>query len=168
LPATTPVAAQRSGALVTTYTSPTLKRIDATGTVRIGHRTSSPPFAFLNEKKKPIGYSLDLCEVVVDEISQEVGKPLTVEFKPVTPENRIDLVSSGEIDLECGSTTNTAERRKMVAFSPTMFVTGTKLLVRRGSNIRTLRDLEGKTIVLTRGTVQEASIPKIAERQKLS
>ena len=164
---TTPTAAQRTGALVVTYSSPTLKRIDETRTVRVGHRTNSPPFAFLDAKKQPVGYSLDLCEVVVDEIAREIGKPLTVEFKPVTPENRIELVRSGEIDLECGSTTNSAERRKLVAFSPTMFVTGTKLLVRRGGNIRTLRDLEGKAVVLTRGTVQEGSIPKIAERQKL-
>jgi len=163
-----PAAAQRAGALVVTYTSPTLKRIDETRVVRVGHRTNSPPFAFLDAKKKPIGYSLDLCEIVVDEIAREVGKELTVEYRPVTPENRIELVRSGEIDLECGSTTNTAERRKIVAFSPTMFVTGTKLLVRRGSGIRTLRDLEGKTIVLTRGTVHETAIPKLAERQKLS
>ena len=86
----------------------------------------------------------------------------------MTPENRFDLVNSGAIDLECGSTTNNVERRKTVAFSPTMFVTGTKLLVRRGSGIRSLRDLAGKTIVLTRGTVHETAIPKLAERQKLS
>ena len=163
-----PALAQRTGALTVTWSSPTLKRIDETATVRLGHRVSSPPFAFLDAKKQPIGYSLDICEVVVDEIAREVGKALTVEFRPVTPENRIELVRSGAIDLECGSTTNSADRRKVVGFSPTMFVTGTKLLVRRGSSIRTLRDLEGKTIVLTRGTVQETSIPKLVERQKLS
>ena len=166
--ATYPALAEAAGALVVTWSSPTLKRIDETGIVRLGHRVNSPPFAFLDAKKKPVGYSLDICEVVVDEIAREVGKALTVEFRPVTPENRFELVRSGAIDLECGSTTNSADRRKIVAFSPTMFVTGTKLLVRRGSGIRSLRDLEGKTIVLTRGTVQETSIPKIVERQKLS
>jgi ABC-type amino acid transport substrate-binding protein len=95
-------------------------------------------------RRQPVGYSLDICEVVVDEIAREVGKALTVEFRPVTPENRIELVRSGAIDLECGSTTNSADRRKVVGFSPTMFVTGTKLLVRRGSGIRTLRDLEAR------------------------
>ena len=156
------------GALIVAYSSPTLKRIDETGVVRLGHRENSPPFAFLDAKRKPIGYSLDLCEIVVDEIAREVGKELTVEYRAVTPENRLELVTSGAIDLECGSTTNTAERRKIVAFSPTTFVTGTKLLVRRGSGIRSLRDLEGKTIVLTRGTVHETAIPKLVERQKLS
>jgi len=162
-----PALAQR-GALVVPYTSATLKRIDETRVVRLGHRQNSPPFAFLDAKGKPIGYSLDLCELVVDEIASEVGKDITVEYRAVTPENRFDLVTSGAIDLECGSTTNNAERRKVVAFSPTLFVTGTKLLVRRGSNIRSLRDLAGKTIVLTRGTVHETAIPKLAERQKLS
>jgi len=166
--AASPALAQRTGALTVTWSSPTLKRIDETGIVRLGHRVSSPPFAFLDAKRQPVGYSLDICEVVVDEIAREVGKALTVEFRPVTPENRIELVRSGAVDLECGSTTNSADRRKVVGFSPTMFVTGTKLLVRRGSGIRTLRDLEGKTVVLTRGTVQETSVPKLVERQKLS
>jgi ABC-type amino acid transport substrate-binding protein len=163
-----PAAAQRAAVPIVAYSSGTLKRIDETRIVRLGHRENSPPFAFLDAKKKPIGYSLDLCEVVVDEIAREVGKDLSVEFRAVTPENRFDLVTSGAIDLECGSTTNTAERRKIAAFSPTTFVTGTKLLVRRGSGIRSLRDLEGKTIVLTRGTVHEAAIPKLVERQKLT
>jgi ABC-type amino acid transport substrate-binding protein len=162
-----PAVAQRTGALVATYASATLKRIDETRVVRLGYRENSPPFAFLDAKRKAIGYSLDLCQVVVDAIAREVGKDLAAEYRAVTPENRFELVSSGAIDLECGSTTNTAERRKIVAFSPTIFVTGTKLLVHRGSGIRSLRDLDGKTIVLTRGTVHETAVPRLAERQKL-
>ena len=165
--AASPALAQRTGALTVTWSSPTLKRIDETGIVRLGHRVSSPPFAFLDAKKQPVGYSLDICEVVVDEIAREVGKALTVEFRPVTPENRIELVRSGAIDLECGSTTNSADRRKVVGFSPTMFVTGTKLMVRRGSGLYGLSDLAGKTIVLTRGTVHETAIPKLAQRQNI-
>lgn len=163
-----PAAAQRAGPQIELWSSATLKRIDATAVVRLGYRENSPPFAFLNAKKQPIGYSLDICEVVVDEIVREIRKELRVEYRPVTPENRFELVASGAIDLECGSSTNTAERRKSVAFSPTIFVTGTKLLVRRGSGIRTLRDLDGKTIVLTRGTVHETTVPRLAARQKLS
>jgi glutamate/aspartate transport system substrate-binding protein len=160
--------AEPAGPAIERWSSPTLKRIQSTGVVRIGYRENSPPFAFLDAKGKPIGYSLDLCEVVVDEIAREVDREVSVEYKAVTPENRFEMVTSGAIDLECGSSTNTAERRKTVAFSPTMFVTGTKLMVRRGSGIRTLRDLDGKTIVLTRGTVQETNVPKIAARQKLT
>ena len=160
------LAQQPSSAFVFPY-SGTLKKIRDSGVVTIGHRQNSPPFAFLDKKGKPIGYSLDLCEIVVEEIIAELRKDVRVAYRPVTPENRLDLVTSGEIDLECGSTTNNAERRKTVAFSPTIFVTGTKLLVRRGSRILNLRDLQGKTVVLTRGTVHEAAIPKLAERQKL-
>jgi ABC-type amino acid transport substrate-binding protein len=148
--------------------SGTLKKINDSGEIRIGYRENSPPFAFLDAQRKPLGYSLDLCEIVVEEIAAELGKDIRVIRRPVTPENRFDLVSSGEVDLECGSTTNNLERRKTMAFSPTMFVTGTKLLVRRGSGILNFRDLAGKTIVLTRGTVHETAIPRLAERQKLA
>jgi glutamate/aspartate transport system substrate-binding protein len=147
--------------------SGTLKKINDSGEIRIGYRENSPPFAFLDAQGKPLGYSLDLCEVVVEEIAAELGKDIRVTRRPVTPENRFDLVNPGDIDLECGSTTNNLERRKTMAFSPTMFVTGTKLLVRRGSGILNFRDLAGKTVVLTRGTVHETAIPKLAQRQNI-
>jgi len=145
----------------------TLKKIQESGVIRIGHRVNSIPFAFLNQKGQAVGYSLDLCDEIVEDIISELGKEVRVEYRPVTPENRFDMVASGEVDLECGSTTNTLERRKRVAFSPTIFVTGTKLLVRKESGVRFLRDLKGKTIVFTRGTVQEPAMQALNERQKL-
>ena len=162
-----PVLGQPGNAFVVPYTG-TLKKVNESGVLRIGHRENSPPFAFLDPKGKPVGYALDLCAVVVEEIVNELRKDIRVEYRPVTPENRFDLLNSGAIDLECGSTTNNFERRKVAAFSPTMFVTGTKLLVRRSSGIRYFRDLQGKTVVLTRGTVQAQAIPRLAERQKLA
>jgi glutamate/aspartate transport system substrate-binding protein len=153
-------------AFVVPYTG-TLKRINETGVIRLGHRENSPPFAFLDARRRPVGYSLDLCEIVVEQVAAELGKEIRVEYRPVTPENRFERLKAGDIDLECGSTTNNLERRAIAAFSPTIFVTGTKLLVRRGGNIRTLRDLQGRTVVLTRGTVHEAALPRLAQRQKL-
>jgi glutamate/aspartate transport system substrate-binding protein len=161
------VVAQPSAQFAVPY-SGTLKKVKDSGVLRIGHRENSPPFAFLDAMGKPVGYALDLCAVVVEEISTELGKEIRVDYRPVTPENRFDLLKSGAIDLECGSTTNNAERRKIAAFSPTMFVTGTKLLVRRSSGIRFLGDLHGKTVVLTRGTVQSQTIPRLAERRNLA
>lgn len=161
------IAQQANAPFVFPYTG-TLKKINDSGIIRIGYRENSPPFAFLDAGRKPVGYSLDLCEIVVEEIAAELTKDIRTEYRPVTPENRFDLVNSGAVDIECGSTTNNVERRKVAAFSPTMFVTGTKLLVRRGSGIRLLGDLQGKTVVLTRGTVHETAIPKLAERQKLA
>ena len=84
----------------------TLKKINDSGEIRIGYRENSPPFAFLDAQRKPLGYSLDLCEIVVEEIAAELAKDIRVIRRPVTPENRFDLVTSGEVDLECGSTTN--------------------------------------------------------------
>jgi glutamate/aspartate transport system substrate-binding protein len=163
-----PVAAaqQKAGGFTVPRTG-TLKRIDETGVMRIGHRENSPPFAFRDRNGKAVGYALDLCDIVVEEVAAELNKELKVEYKPVTPENRFDMVNSGAVDLECGSTTNNFERRKTMAFSPTMFVTGTKLMVRRGSRIVSISDLAGKTVVLTRGTVHETAVPKIAERRKI-
>jgi glutamate/aspartate transport system substrate-binding protein len=167
LVAVPPATAQRAPAYEVPYTG-TLKKIRDTGIVRLGFRENSPPFAFHGPDGKPVGYALDLCEIVVDEIASELRRDLRTEMRPVTPENRFELLVNGAIDLECGSSTNNAERRKIVAFSPTMFVTGTKLLVKRGSGIRSLRDLQGKTVVLTRGTVQADTVPRIASRQKLA
>jgi ABC-type amino acid transport substrate-binding protein len=146
----------------------TLKRVQDTGAIRIGYRENSIPFAFRAPKGKPVGYALDLCDAIVDEVGTELGKEVRTEYRAVTPENRFDLVIAGEIDLECGSTTNNFERRKRVAFSPTTFMTGTKLMVRKDSGFRFLRDLKGRTIVVTHGTVQDAAMRSLSERQKLN
>ena len=161
-----PAAAQRADVAAVAPFTGTLQKVYQSGVVRVGYRQNSPPFAFL-DKGRPVGYSLDLCEVVLEEIAAEVHRDVRAEYQPVTPENRFDPVRSGAVDLECGSTTHTQERSSVVAFSPTIFVTGTKLLVRRGSGIRSIRDLKGKTVVLTSGTVHADVIPKLAERQKL-
>ncbi len=163
-----PAAAQpRTAPAVAPFTG-TLQKIYETGVIRIGHRENSPPFAFLDAKRRPIGYSMDLCDLVVEQVAQHVNQSLRVEYVPVSPSNRFDLVKSGAVDLECGSTTASSARRKDFEFSPPIFVTGTKLLVKRGSGIRSLRDLQGKTVVLTSGTVHAENVPRLAERQKVA
>ena len=105
----------------------TLKAIKDTGVVKIGYRDASIPFSYLDDKQQPIGYGIDICLKVVDAIKTELKMPnLKVEFVPVTPETRIPILTGGNIDLECGSTTNSVERQKQVAFAPTYFMTGTK------------------------------------------
>ena len=89
------------------------------------------------------------------------GQTLKIKFVPVTSESRIGAVKSGEVDLECGSTTNNTERQKEVAFSPIMFVAGTKLLVKRGSPIQSFHDLNGKSVVVTAGTTNEAAMRRL-------
>jgi glutamate/aspartate transport system substrate-binding protein len=146
----------------------TLKKIKDSKTVTLGHRESSIPFSYVNKVGEPIGYSIDLCNVVVDEVSKELeGVEIAVEYKKVTAETRIPAVKSGEVDLECGSTTANFERKKEVAFSPIFFVAGTKLLVARSAGISSYRDLRDKTVVVTAGTTNEAAVRVISDKQHL-
>lgn len=139
--------------------SPTLSAIKSRHNVRLGYRESSPPFSFLDQSGRPIGYSLELCEAIVEEIGIEVDDPnLKIDYVKVTSDDRIDAVLQNKIDLECGSTTANAERGKRVAFSPLMFVAGTKLMVPKASNVRAVTDLKGKTVVVTKGTTNEQAM----------
>jgi glutamate/aspartate transport system substrate-binding protein len=131
----------------------TLKKIKDSGTISIGHRESSVPFSYLDDKQQPIGYSMDLCNKVVDAIKTELKMPnLKVALQPVTSSNRIPLMQNGTIDLECGSTTNSVERQKQVAFGNTTFVINVTAAVKKNSGINSLADLNGKTISTTSGT----------------
>ena len=146
----------------------TLKKIKDSKTITLGYRASSIPFSYLNNVGDPIGYSIDLCNQVVDEISSELeGVEIAVKYEKVTSETRIAAVRSGEVDLECGSTTANFERKKEVAFSPIFFVAGTKLLVPRSSRIGSYRDLKDKTVVVTAGTTNEAAVRAISDKQHL-
>jgi glutamate/aspartate transport system substrate-binding protein len=139
--------------------SPTLAAIKASHVVHLGYRESSPPFSFLDQTNRPIGYSLELCEAVVDEIGVEVDEPaLRIDYVKVTSDDRIAAVTQGKIDLECGSTTANAERAKQVAFSPLMFVAGTKLMVPKASGITAVTDLKGRNVVVTKGTTNEQAM----------
>jgi glutamate/aspartate transport system substrate-binding protein len=139
--------------------SPTLANIKNTHVVRLGYRESSPPFSFLDQANRPIGYSLELCEAIVDEIGVEVDDAnLRIDYVKVTSDDRIPAVVQNKIDLECGSTTANAERSKQVAFSPLMFVAGTKLMVPKASTISAPKDLQGKTVVVTKGTTNEQAL----------
>jgi len=146
----------------------TLKKVKETGVLTLGYRASSLPFSYLNLRRQPIGYSLDLCKEILDQVAEELGQPVGVAYKQVNSENRIQMVASGAVDLECGSTTSNFQRQKQVAFSPVFFVAGTKLMVRKGSGIASYRDLGGKTVVVTAGTTNEAALRAIAEKQKLA
>ena len=145
-----------------------LKKIKDSKTVTLGYRESSIPFSYVNKVGDPIGYSIDLCNAVVDEVSKELeGVEIAVNYKKVTAETRIPAVKSGEVDLECGSTTANFERKKEVAFSPIFFIAGTKLLVPRSSGISSYRDLRDKTVVVTAGTTNEAAVRAISDKQHL-
>src|ERR1700748_1997531 len=148
--------------------SPTLAAIKSRHTVHLGYRESSPPFSFLDQANRPIGYSLELCQAIVDEIGVAVDDPdLKIEYVKVTSDDRIPAVVQGKIDLECGSTTANAERAKQVAFSPLMFVAGTKLMVPKASGVSAVTDLKGKTVVVTKGTTNEQAMHNVDKKFSL-
>lgn len=145
-----------------------LDRVKAGGTLVIAYRDSSVPFSYVNEKTgKPIGYALDLCMRLVDAVKRQTGvQSIPVEFTPVTSANRVDVVAAGKADLECGSTTNNAERRKKVAFTVPHFITGARLLVRADSPINRIEDLAGKKLVSTKGSTPLRAVSQ-ANRERL-
>ena len=146
----------------------TLAKVRSTGTITLGFRDASIPFSYLGPGRKPIGYSIDLCLAIVDGVKAELGMDdVKVKYLPVNPQTRIPMVADGAIDLECGSTTNNTERQKQVAFSPIFFVSGTKLMVKRGAKFRTYRDLRGRNVAVTEGTTNEAAIRAVNAKEGL-
>ena len=146
----------------------TLKKIRDTGVIKIGNRDASIPFSYLDDDQKPIGYSVDICLKIADAIKANLKMPnLKVEFVPVTSQTRIPILTGGNIDLECGSTTNSVERQKQVAFAPTYFVTGTKIVVKKSSGIKSYDDLKGKNVVFTQGTTNERAMKAYNDEKKL-
>ena len=145
----------------------TLLKARTTGAVTIAHRESSIPFSYLSARREPIGYSIEICRKLVEAMQEAVGRELEIKWLPVTSEDRIEAIEKGRADLECGSTTNNLERGRRVAFTPTMFVSGTKLMVKRGSPIRSFRDLGGKTVVVTAGTTNEQAMRDVARKFKV-
>src|SRR3954451_13302909 len=148
--------------------SPTLSAIKQAHAVRLGYRESSPPFSFMDPSNRTIGYSLELCEAIVEEIGIEVDDTnLRIDYVKVTSDDRIAAVLQNKIDLECGSTTANAERAKQVAFSPLMFVAGTKLMVPKTAPIAAPKDLQGKTVVVTKGTTNEQAMHLVDKKFSL-
>lgn len=131
---------------------PTLARVAESGTIRVAYRESSVPFSYL-DNGKPIGFAHEMCERVVDAVKAKLKKPdLKVEYQAVTSQNRIPLLQNGTIDIECGSTTNNTVRGEQVQFGINHFYTGTRLMLKKGSGIKSFADLKGKTISTTSGT----------------
>ncbi len=131
----------------------TLDKVRKDGAITIGHRDSSIPFSYLNDKQEPIGYSMDICLKIADAVKAELKLPnLAVKMSPVTSATRIALMANGTIDLECGSTTNNADRQKQVAYAPTTFITANRFVTKKTANVSNLDGLKGKTIVSTSGS----------------
>jgi glutamate/aspartate transport system substrate-binding protein len=146
----------------------TLKKIKDAGFISVGHRESSIPFSYYDDKNQVVGYSQDLVMMVVDAVKKKLNMPnLEVKLIPVTSQNRIPLMQNGTIDIESGSTTNNLERQQQVSFSDTMFIIGTRLLVKKDSGIKDFGDLKGKNVVVTAGTTSERIIREMNAKDKM-
>jgi len=131
----------------------TLARIKSSGAITFGYREASFGFSYLDGGGKPVGYSIDICNRIVEAIKTELKMPaIEIKYQAVTSANRIPLVQNGTVDIECGSTTNLVERQKLVAFSPDIFRYNVRTLVKADSGIKSITDLQGKTVVTTAGT----------------
>jgi ABC-type amino acid transport substrate-binding protein len=146
----------------------TLERINQSGTLTIGTRTGSPPFAYVNAKNEWVGFSIDLVEELVKPaIEKKLGKTIKVEKKESTPPTRIPLLTSNAVDLIAGTMTDTRTRRDSVDFSITFFVTGAQFLVKKGSKIRGIKDIDGKRIAAQQGSTNARIIREKAPKAQL-
>lgn len=161
-------AALLAAGLATTASAQTLKKVADSNKITVSYRESSVPFSYLISATKAVGFSVDLTEVIIDDVRKKLNKPtLDVARVAVTSQNRIPLLVNGTYDLECGSTTNNSARGKDVAFSINIFYTGTRLLTKKSSNIKNYADLAKKTVASTTGTTNAQVMRKYNADQNL-
>jgi glutamate/aspartate transport system substrate-binding protein len=147
----------------------TLKKVKDTGTITLGHRESSLPFSYYDDRQQVVGYAMDLCARIVDGVKNELKlAQITTRLNPVTSATRIPLMANGTIDLECGSTTNNLERQKQVSFTITHFVTANRFVSKKSANLKTVDDLKGKTVVSTSGTTNIKQITELGAQKGLN
>lgn len=148
--------------------SKTVDKIRSSNTLTLGYRESSVPFSYLGTAQQPVGFSIDLCNAIADEIKTKLNLPhLHVAYQAVTAANRIPLLQNGTVDIECGSTTNTAERQQQVDFSVATFAGAPTWMTKSGSGIQSESDLKGKTVVVTQGSLNLGLAKEINEKHHL-
>ena len=146
----------------------TLDKIKKGGIIALGHREASIPFSYLGDNRQPVGYSVELCQRVAESVKRQLGlAQLNIKWVQVVPENRMEKLISGEIDLECGSTTNTLSRQEQVAFSLLTFADGGSLMMKQGSTLKGLADMGGRTIGVVPGTTTERTLRDALSRHKV-
>jgi ABC-type amino acid transport substrate-binding protein len=147
----------------------TLKKVADSGTLTVGFRENALPFSYTGSDGKPAGYSIDLCQEIAAAVQQELKLAnLAVRWVPVTPENRVDAVANGTVDIECGTTTASLSRQEKVDFTLTTFVDGASLLIAEGSGIRTVGDLAGKRVGVAPGTTTEKALGDFLRSQSIA
>lgn len=143
-----------------------LDKIKQTGVIKAGYRPDTVPFAFV-ENGKPVGYSLDILELIRQETEKRLGKPIRLELVQIDPSNRFQQIQDGAIQIECGSTTVTWEREKLVDFSVSYFASGTQMIVNSGSGLANVQSLDGVKIAVIPNTTNEQAMKMFANKANL-
>ena len=146
----------------------TLQKIKETGAIVMGIRETSVPFSYVDDKQKVMGYAIDICMKIVDAIKTELKMPnLKVEMSPVTSSNRIPLMANGTVDMECGSTTNNADRQKQVSFTNAHFLTASKFVSKKAQHVANIDGLKGKPVVSVSGSSNIVQLNQFNTARKL-
>ena len=162
------LAALATALALPVHAQTTLDKVKASGSISVAYRESSIPFSYLDDKAQPVGFGVDICDRIVDEVRKATGRAdLKVTRQAVTSANRIPLLTNGTIDIECGSTTNNSDRAKQVTFATNYFYTGTRFLVKADSGIKGMADLNNKVVVSTTGTTNFRIMRNMITEQKL-
>src|ERR1700732_2575574 len=146
----------------------TLKNIKETGAITLGYRDSSIPFSYLDDNQKPVGYAMDICYKIVDAVKKELKlDKLEIKLTPVASTTRIPLMANGTIDLECASTTNNAERQRLVSFTNSHFLAATRFISKTAAKLNAIDDLKGKSVVSVSGTTPIKQLNEANAARKL-
>ena len=165
---TAALLAAASACQIHAQTPSTLDKVKASGTIVVAYRESSIPFSYLGADGQPTGFGWEICGKIVEQVKKATGRAdLKVTTQAVTPTNRIPLLQNGTVDIECGSTTNNSDRAKQVAFAINYFYTGTRFLVKAGSDVKNLADLKGKRVVSTSGTTNYQVLRRVNAENNL-
>ena len=156
-----------SGAFSQVQAADTIAKIKQSGKVIIGYRESSDPISYV-VGGKPMGYAVDICNNFANELKKSLKLPnLKVEYKPVTSSTRIPEMLAGNIDMECGTTTNSISRQQQVGFSTNYYATEVRMAVKANSTVKDLGDLNGKAVATTQGTTSDKYIKMGAKGEQV-
>ncbi len=143
----------------------TLKKVKESSTLTLGYLESAPPFSFPGPDRRPVGYSIDLCTQIASAIQKQLGVSLKLNWVPVTTANRLDMVASGKVDIECGTTTASLSRQERVDFSLMTFVDGGGLLTKSDLKLGAVADLADKRIAVIPGTTTQTALEKYLKEE---
>ena len=156
-----------AGGAFTTVQADTIAKIKQSGKVVIGYRESSDPISYI-VGGKPMGYAIDICNNFATTLKKDLKLPnLKVEYKAVTSSTRIPEMLAGNIDMECGTTTNSIQRQQQVSFSTNYYATEVRMAVKANSTVKDLGDLNGKAVATTQGTTSDKYIKMGAKGEQV-